>query len=339
MRELRSRMGSRTSSRPGALAAIGNTPLVRLDRCFEPAEGAGARATVFAKLELLNPMGSSKDRAAASMLLDAMEAGQVRPGETTVIESTSGNAGVALAWICKLYSLPLICVVDRRITPHHRALLQAFGVTVDEITTPDPKTGELLPARLARVRSLLEMIRPSFWPNQYGNIANARAHLVTCAEIHEQLGTPPDYIFCATGTCGTLRGCADYVRSHSLRTELVAVDAAGSAIFGDITRRRLIPGLGSAIRPPLVEGVVVNRVIRVTEEEAVSGSRRLLQTEAILAGGSSGAVISAVAQCEDLMSAAKSIVVILPDSGERYLDTIYDDAWVAANVRTDSAIE
>ncbi len=318
----------------GVLTAIGNTPLVRLEHFFGPA----APASVHAKLEMLNPMGSAKDRAAASMLLAAIRDGRVIPGKTTVIESTSGNTGVALASVCKYFHLPLICVVDARMTAQHRRVIEAFGGTIDVVTVPDPATGELLPARLRRVQELLDSIRPSFWPDQYGNRNNARAHLVTCGEIFEQLGRPPDYLFCATGTCGTLRGCADYVLEHGAATKLIAVDAVGSRIFGDKPQRRLIPGLGSAIRPPLVEGVPVAEVIRVSELDAVIGSRRLLDTEAILAGGSSGAVMAALTSCEAILASGATVAVILADSGERYLDTIYDDRWVAEHIGATPAL-
>jgi cysteine synthase A len=312
----------------GVLTTIGNTPLVRLDRFFR----GKARASVHAKLEMFNPMGSSKDRAAASMLLAALRDGRVIRGKTTVIESTSGNTGVALASVCRFFRLPLICVVDARLTQQHARLLRAFGATIDMVTVPDPATGELLPARLRRVQELLEMHRPSFWPNQYGNTANAQAHVITCTEIFRQLGRAPDYIFCATGTCGTLRGCYEYVRSVDASTGLVAVDAEGSRIFNDPPRRRIIPGLGSAIRPPLVEGISLAKVVHVSEMEAVVGSRRLLDSEAILAGGSSGAVMAGLSRCEDILSERCTVVAILADSGERYLDTIYDDAWVEEQI-------
>lgn len=311
----------------GVLSAIGNTPLVRLSNFFGHAE-----AKVYAKMELLNPMGSSKDRAASSMLLAAIRDGRVVPGKTTIIESTSGNTGVALASVCKYFRLPLICVVDARMTVQHRAVIEAFGGRIEVITIPDAATGELLPARLRRVQELLDTIHPSFWPDQYGNADNARAHMVTCDEIFSQLGRPPDYIFCATGTCGTIRGCADYVRLHNAPTAMVAVDAVGSRIFGQAPQRRIIPGLGSAIRPPLVEGAAVSRVVHVSELEAVLGSRRLLDMEAILAGGSSGAVMAALSRCDDILRAPGNVVVVLADSGERYLDTIFNDRWVHEHI-------
>ncbi|MGA8807093.1 MAG: 2,3-diaminopropionate biosynthesis protein SbnA [Thermoanaerobaculia bacterium] len=312
----------------GVLAAIGNTPLIELNQYF-----AGAvTASIFAKLELLNPMGSSKDRAAASMLVAAIREGQVIPGRTTIVESTSGNTGVALASVCKYFQLPLICVVDGRMTGQHGNLLRAFGATIEEVTVPDAVTGELLPARLRRVQELLALHEPAFWPNQYGNANNSAAHEVTCAEIFQQLGRAPDFIFCATGTCGTIRGCADYIQSRAAHTQVIAVDAVGSRIFGSPPQRRLIPGLGSAIRPPLVEGVPIARVVHVSEGDAVLGARRLLDTEAILAGGSSGAVMSALSQCGDILREPMTVVVVLADSGERYLDTIYDDRWVAERI-------
>lgn len=312
----------------GVLSAIGNTPLVRLAAFFGP----DVPAAVFAKLEMLNPMGSSKDRAAASMLLAAIRDGRVIPGKTTVVESTSGNTGVALASVCKFFHLPFICVVDSRMTQQHGAVIRAFGGTIEEVTVPDPATGELLPARLRRVQELLESTRPSFWPNQYGNANNAAAHEITCAEIFATLGRAPDYIFCATGTCGTIRGCADYVRAQGASTRVVAVDAVGSRIFGDKPQRRIIPGLGSAIRPPLVEGVPVDRVIHISEMDAVLGSRALLEREAILAGGSSGAVMAALTRCDDILRSGATVAVVLADSGERYLDTIFNDRWVAEQI-------
>lgn len=321
-------IAARQSPVTGVLSAIGNTPLVRLERFF----GASTPASVFAKLEMANPMGSSKDRAAASMILAAIRDGRVIPGQTTVIESTSGNTGVALASVCSFFRLPFICIVDARMTPQHGAIIRAFGGRIEVITVPDPATGELLPARLKRVQELLESTRPSFWPNQYGNASNAAAHEVTCGEIFRDLGGAPDYIFCATGTCGTIRGCADYVRKAGAATRIVAVDAVGSRIFGDKPQRRIIPGLGSAICPPLVEGVRVDRVIHVSEMEAVVGSRRLLDREAILAGGSSGAVMAALSRCDDILASGASVAVVLPDSGERYLDTIFNDRWVADNI-------
>jgi cysteine synthase A len=323
------RIDTQQTSVSGMLTAIGDTPMVRLTKYFSGAESAA----VYAKLELLNPMGSSKDRAAASMLLAAIRDGRVVPGRTTIVESTSGNTGVALAAVCKYFRLPLICVVDVRLTPQHRNLLRVFGAVIEEVTVPDPATGELLPARLRRVQELLRETHPSYWPDQYSNADNARAHQVTCAEIFEQLGRAPDYIFCATGTCGTIRGCADYIRNEDAPTALIAVDAVGSRIFGDAPQRRIIPGLGSAIRPPLVEGISVARVIHISESDAVMGGRRLLETEAILAGGSSGAIMSALTRCDDILrDPDNTVVVILPDSGERYLDTIYDDKWVAEQI-------
>lgn len=322
-------IATQATSVSGMLTAIGDTPLVRLTKYFSGAESA----SVYAKLELLNPMGSAKDRAASSMLLAAIHDGRVVPGKTTIVESTSGNTGVALAAVCKYFRLPLICVVDVRLTPQHRNLLRAFGAIIDEVTVPDPATGELLPARLRRVQELLRENYPSYWPDQYSNADNARAHQVTCGEIFEQLGRAPDYIFCATGTCGTIRGCADYIRNNGAPTSLIAVDAVGSRIFGDVPQRRIIPGLGSAIRPPLVEGISVARIIHISESDAVMGGRRLLETEAILAGGSSGAIMSALTRCDDILrDPDNTVVVVLPDSGERYLDTIYDDKWVAEQI-------
>ncbi len=138
-----------------------------------------------------------------------------------------------------------------------------------------------------------------------------------------------DYLFCAASTCGTLRGCVEYVRREGLPTKVCAVDAVGSVIFGSRKAKRLIPGHGAALVPPLFDGGLADRVVHVTDRDCVVGCRRLVKTEGILAGGSSGAVLMALRQVAGQIPDGANCVVIFPDRGERYLDTIYSDEWVA----------
>jgi cysteine synthase A len=306
----------------GILSAIGNTPLVELTRIF-----GDIQFRLYAKLEALNPGGSMKDRPALEILTEGMRSGSIRPG-TVVIESSSGNMGVGLAQACSCLGLKFICVVDPKTTTQNIRLLKAYGAQVDLVTEPDPKTGEFLQARLNRVRDLLASNRNGFWPNQYANEHNAIAHRQTMHEIVTALGGKVDFLFCATSTCGTLRGCAEYVRERALPTKIIAVDAVGSVIFGGKRAKRLVPGHGAAVRPALYRPDLADQCVLVTDLDCITGCRRLARMEAILAGGSSGAVVMAIDGLRPALPENAVCVAILADRGERYLDTIYSDQWV-----------
>jgi N-(2-amino-2-carboxyethyl)-L-glutamate synthase len=309
----------------GIIAAIGNTPLIELKRVFE-----GCHFRLYAKLESSNPGGSMKDRAAAAMIEHSIQSGAIRP-DTVIVESSSGNMGIGLAQICRYHGLRFICVVDPKATSQNIKLLQVYGAEIDLVTEPHPETGEFLQARLDRVRSLLQSIKHSFWPNQYCNLDNSLAHHQTMAEISSVLEGKIDYMFCATSTCGTLRGCAEYVRNHSLHTRLIAVDAVGSVIFGGRKGHRIIPGHGAAIRPGLYQEGLAHDCVHVTDVDCIVGCRHLMSREAILAGGSSGAVIMAVHAYRNIIPENSNCVVLLADRGERYLDTVYSDEWVTSH--------
>lgn len=310
--------------RHGVLAAIGKTPLVALARYLP-----GARFDLYGKLEAVNPGGSIKDRPARYILETALERGEI-DRRSVIVEATSGNMGIGLAQVCRYLGLRCICVVDTKTTAQNVTLLRAYGAEVDVIDQPDPETGEFLPARLARVKQLLASDPHAFWPNQYANPQNPAAHHETMREIVDSLGASPDYLFCATSTCGTLRGCAEYVAAHDLDTTIIAVDAVGSAIFGGPKARRLIPGHGAGLRPALFQPDLAERCIHVTDLDCVVACRRLARREAIVAGGSSGAVLAAIERVRDELREGSTCVAILPDRGERYLDTIFHDEWVAA---------
>jgi cysteine synthase A len=210
--------------------------------------------------------------------------------------------------------------------------LKAYGSEIDLVSTPDPNTKEFLAARITRVRQLLCIYRKSFWTNQYANEFNSLAHHQTMYEIISSLEDKVDYLFCATSSCGTLRGCAEYVRSHGLKTKIIAVDALGSLIFGNKKANRLIPGLGAGIKPPLYQADFADDFIHVSDMDCVVGCRRLLRQEAILSGGSSGGVIMAIERIKSSIPNDATCVGIFPDRGERYLDTIYSDSWVKENI-------
>jgi N-(2-amino-2-carboxyethyl)-L-glutamate synthase len=306
----------------GILSTIGDTPLAKLENIFKDAS-----YEVYAKLEAFNPGGSIKDRPAFNIIRRALDEGRVN-ASTVIIESSSGNMGVGLAQACAYFGLRFICVVDPKATKQNLEIIKAYGAEIDVVASPDPATGEFLQARIDRVKSLLSQHCESFWPDQYSNLDNPGAHRQTMREIVLSLNGRLDYLFCSTSTCGTIRGCSEYVRENKLQTQIIAVDAMGSVIFGQKPMRRLIPGHGAAVMPKIHRPELVDHCIYVSDLDCVVGCRRLVREEAILAGGSSGGVLSAIQRFSSEIEHGAVCAAIFPDRGERYLDTIYSDTWV-----------
>jgi 2,3-diaminopropionate biosynthesis protein SbnA len=312
----------------GILAAIGGTPLVRLEKMF-----ASSHFDCFAKLEGLNPGGSSKDRPSVAIIERALQTGEI-DSNTLIVEGSSGNTGIGLAQVCAYHGLRFHCLVDPKVTQQNIDILAAYGAEIEIVEHPDQETGELLPAKLKRIDEILKTVENSFWVNQYASPENSGAHYrSTVKEILRDLGGRMlDYLFIATATCGTIRGCLDYLLDHSYPTKVIAVDALGSQIFSNAKNARLIPGLGSGICPKLTPAEGLHKVLQLTATDCVVGCRRLARTEAILAGGSSGGVISAVDRMSNEIPQGSTVVALLPDRGERYLDTIYSDEWVRSEL-------
>lgn len=306
----------------GILSAIGSTPLISLSRIFPEIS-----FRLFAKLEGLNPGGSMKDRPALSIIRRGFETGVIK-ADTVIIESSSGNMGIGLAQACAYYRLRFICVVDPKTTEQNINLMKAYGAEIEMITEPHPVTKEFLKARLERVQSLLWIHQNSFWPNQYANLYNPLSHYKTMEEIVNDLDGRVDYLFIATSTCGTIRGCADYIREHDLATKICAVDAKGSVIFGGSPAQRLIPGHGAAVIPELYQLNLADRVMHVSDMDCIVGCRRLAKYEAILAGGSSGGIIMALEEVKHTIPDGVNVVLVFADRGERYMNTIFSDVWV-----------
>jgi cysteine synthase A len=306
----------------GILEAIGHTPLIRMQRLYPDLP-----LQLYAKMEGLNPAGSSKDRPARAILGEALENGELT-AETVVIESSSGNMGIGLAQFCRFHGIRFICVVDIRTSEQNLAILRAYGAELEVVEEPD-ESGDLLKTRLNRVRRLREENPTSFWPDQYANRMNDGSHYqTTIQEIIADLDGSLDFLFCAVSTCGTLRGCSEYVRDHALKTQVIAVDSEGSIIFGGEPQRRLIPGLGAGKVPDLCAPDLVSEVVHVSDVDCIKGCRRLLQREAIFAGGSSGGVVEAVRRLAPKIPPGSRCACILPDRGERYLQLVYSDDWV-----------
>lgn len=304
----------------GILNAIGRTPLVRFRRFL-----SDPSIKLYAKLECLNPGGSAKDRPAMQMLNHAIAANEVREG-TTVIESSSGNMGIGLAQACRYHGLPLICVVDPHAQPQNVAIMKALGAKIRRVNAP--VGGSFLSARLRLVARLLKSTPNSYWPNQYANRQNPQSHFEgTIREIDNALNGDFDYLFVATSSTGTARGCRDYLRGRRRATRVVAVDAKGSVLFGGQAGDRLIPGLGAGREPRLAKNQTFDDVRRVTDFDCVVGCRRAADREAVLVGGSAGGVLETVRSMQDELAGSRC-VAILHDSGTRYLDTVFNDDWV-----------
>lgn len=302
------------------LGAIGNTPLVQLNRFLHRSD-----VELLVKLEACNPGGSAKDRPARQMIDQAFQSGEIQEG-TTIIESSSGNMGIGLAQVCRYYGLPFICVVDPRAQKENLAIIRALGGQIEMVQ--QPLGGDYLAARISRVCELLESIPGSFWPNQYANQQNPRSHYEgTIREIDEALDGNFDVLLVATSSTGTAQGCRDYLRHRGRDVEVIAVDSHGSVLFNGVAGRRVIPGLGAGKEPRIAIGQEFDRVVRVTDLDCVVGCRRAVEKEALLVGGSAGGVLLAASRISDSLI-GRRCVAILHDSGTRYLNTVYDDDWV-----------
>ena len=305
------------------VSCIGKTPLVYLRRLF-----AQPGLEVLAKLELLNPGGSAKDRPARFIIEQGLLDGTIT-AHTHLIESTSGNLGIALAMVARVYGLTLTCVVDPAISPTNLRMLQQLGAQIEMVTQVDDQGG-YLKTRLQRVHELCRTLPQALWINQYANQRNWQAHAFGSGdEIVAELDAPIDCLVVAVSTTGTILGVARRLRQEFPKLRVVAVDAVGSVIFGAPPQPRKIPGLGSSIVPPLLSCDEIDEVVYVGDRESVQGCRDLVAAEGLLAGGSSGSVIAAITKLQPTFPRPYRVLTILPDRGERYLDLVYDDEWVA----------
>ena len=305
------------------LACVGKTPLITLSRLFPKPDVA-----VLAKLELMNPSGSAKDRPARYIIEKGLTDGSIPPG-AHLLESSSGNFGIALAITARLHGLTLTCVVDPKTTPANIAIMRQLGVDIDIVHEPDD-AGGYLQTRIRRVHELLHEMPAAVWINQYANKRNWQAHYHgTGAEMCEQLLQPPDYLFAAVSTTGSILGCARRLRERFPDLRVIAVDAVGSIIFGGPPGRREIPGIGASRVPELLAPEEIDGVVHVSDLESAQACRAVLETEGIFAGGSTGSVVAAISKTLPSLPRPCRIVTICPDRGDRYLDLVYDDAWLA----------
>lgn len=292
---------------------IGNTPLVRLNKL---AQGLGAR--VVAKLESFNPGGSVKDRIGISMLKAAEDAGLIE-NDTVIIEPTSGNTGIALAFVCATRGYRLILTMPDTMSVERRQLLAAFGAEV--VLTPG---AEGIRGAIDMAEKLIRQNPKSFMPQQFKNPSNPQIHRVTTAEeIWRDTGGEVDILVSGIGTGGTISGVAEVIKSRKPQFKAIAVEPADSAVLsGGKPGPHKIQGIGAGFVPEVLRLDLIDEIIKVTNEDALTTARRLAREEGILAGISSGAATwAALEVARRAENKGKLIVVVLPDTGERYLTT------------------
>lgn len=280
---------------------------------------------LYLKCEGFNFAGSVKLKAANAMVTAAERDGTLSPG-SAIVESSSGNLGVALSMIAANRGYRFVCVTDSRCNLATRRLMEALGSEVHIITEPDPVEG-LLGARLNHVRELVAS-EGYVWLNQYANPNSAQAHHDTTGPEIAAAFPQIDVLFVGAGTTGTLMGCARYFKQHHPHVRIVAVDSVGSVTFGTPAARRMIPGLGSGRVPEMLDESLIDEVVHVEEADTVRTCHALART-GFLFGGSTGTVVSgASAWLAEHGTPGTVAVTIAPDLGERYLDTIYQSHWV-----------
>jgi cysteine synthase A len=294
------------------------------DQAFLKVAGLGHE--FYLKLESLNPAGSIKLKTAVGLVDDLQGRGLIKP-DTVLIESSSGNLGVALAMICAERGIRFTCVVDPNSSAHNIRMMHSYGAEVIKVETADANGG-FLGTRIALIRDKI-MADPRYvWLNQYENAANPRAHARTTARSIGQRFGHVDYLFVGAGTTGTLMGCVQYFQRHHPQTRIIAVDSIGSVTFGTPAGKRFIPGLGTSQRPPIFNVEGIHALEMVPEAHTVAMSRLLARNKGLLVGGSTATVISAVHAWRERIAPGSVVVALSPDWGDRYLDTLYDDDWV-----------
>jgi len=292
---------------------IGNTPLVRLNRITE-----GAKAEVVAKLESFNPLGSVKDRIGVAMIVDAEEKGLINK-DTVIVEPTSGNTGIALAFVCAARGYRLILTMPDTMSLERRQLLAIFGAEM--VLTPGT---EGMPGAIRKAEQLVAENSGYFMPQQFKNLANPEIHrLTTAEEIWRDTDGKVDILVSGVGTGGTITGVAEVIKLRKPEFKAIAVEPVDSPVLsGGKPGAHKIQGIGAGFIPDVLRANFIDEIIKVTNEDAGITARRLAKEEGILAGISSGAAAwSALGVARRPENEGKLIVVVLPDTGERYLST------------------
>src|ERR1700754_251529 len=310
---------------PSALSSsinwIGNTSLKSI---YLNIDGIARKAHL--KLEGENPAGSVKDRTAIA-LIEHVETQRLIKKESVIIESTSGNLGVALALICRARGYQFLSVVDPKASRENIMRMQALGADIEQVHEADA-SGRYLLARLARVQELCRKSDRYIWTNQYSNAANPQVHYSSTApELFRQMNGRVDAVFVAVSTGGTLAGMGRFFREKSPATRMIGVDARGSVVFGGQPGPRRLTGIGSAQQSNFITSDSYDEHMLIGDEEAFACCRLLLEMTGISVGGSAGAVLAACVKYLRSHPTVQRVACLCADRGENYSSTIYNDEW------------
>jgi cysteine synthase A len=300
---------------------VGGTPLVGLPRMLEGTRAGDNGVELFAKLEAFNPGGSVKDRIGVAMIEAAEAEGRIEPGRTTIVEATSGNTGIALAFVCAAKGYELVLTLPQGMSRERESLLRLYGARVD-ITESMGGMGEAVAAAQAMARD-----EDVFLPDQFSNPANPEAHRRTTGpEIEHALEGRVDVVVAGVGTGGTITGVGEYLREHANpKLRVVAVEPRGSAVLsGGRPGPHRIQGIGAGFVPPVLNRELIDEVIPVSDDDAIQTAWACAKRVGLLAGISCGAALWAALQvAERPESKGQRIVVMMPDSGERYVSQAF----------------
>lgn len=311
---------------------IGNTPLVKLNKLSQ-----GYKPTIFVKVEFFNPGGSVKDRIGVEMIEEAEREGRLKPGGT-IVESTSGNTGLGLAIAAAVKGYKCIFTMPDKMSIEKIMLLRAYGAEV--IVTPTAVPHESLESYTEVAKKIVRETPNSILANQYYNPKNPESHYKTTGpEIWKQTDGQIDYFICAIGTGGTISGAGKYLKEQNPNVKVVGIDPKGSVLreyfytkkFSPVFKTYKVEGIGQDYIPGVLQFQYVDEIIEVTDKESFLMARRLTREEGIFVGGSAGTALSGAMKVAERLSEKDVMVVLLPDTGERYLSKMYNDDWMKEN--------